>query len=368
MDITINTVELSRALKTAGKIIGSKCTIPILENFLMEAKNGKLLITATSPNMEIMVRVSTDTSETVEEGCICVPAKKFSDLISLVKDENVKLRTSEDILKITWKKGSKNQSIINAEDYPKFLIPESDEKILIDAQGLKDSIEKVMPFCGNDSIRPALQGILIDICEDATRVVGTDSHMLRMCTLKATGTTPCQMIIGQETAGMVRNAVGKNEGDIIVTRDDKNILMCFEDTMISSRVIQYKYPKYMSIIDVNGTMDAVVDKAELISAIRRISITAEDVLVRTEPLSMLLTGENFAEGETSNEECTCTFNGETLEIKMKASIFLTGLESIDGEECVLKMKASNRAVVLVGADDTKNGSIALLMPLAHTKA
>lgn len=368
MDITLKTNELARALKTAGKIIGCKCTLPILENFLMEAKDGRLVVTATSQNTELMVKVTVDIERSGENGRVCVPAKKFSDLISLIKEETVRLQTTGEVLKITWNKGSKSQGVISADDYPVFWIPQSVEKILLDARALKDSLEKVMPFCGNDNLRPAITNILIDITEDATRVVATDSHMLRMCTLRATGTTPCQIIIGQETAAMIKNAIGKDDGDVTVTTDGKNVLLCIGDTMISSRMTTCKYPKYMSIIDVNGTMDAIVDRTELISALRRISITAEDVLVRTEPLAMSLRGENFADSETANEECTCTFNGEEMEFKMKVGRFLTGLDSMDEDECVLKMKASNKAIVITEGNDTENKSIALLMPLAHTRA
>ena len=52
MEITVSKVELLRELTATQGVVERKTTIPILSNYLFEAAEGKLSLTATEPGSE----------------------------------------------------------------------------------------------------------------------------------------------------------------------------------------------------------------------------------------------------------------------------------------------------------------------------
>ena len=84
MELTVKTSELAKVMKVAGRIVGTKCILPILEDFLFNAENNTLTVTASSSNMEVMLKTKLMATNIAENGAACVPAKKITDLVSLL--------------------------------------------------------------------------------------------------------------------------------------------------------------------------------------------------------------------------------------------------------------------------------------------
>ena len=62
--------------------------MPILSNFLLEAKNGKLVISAT----DLEIGISSNVAVNVEkEGRVTIPAKNFSDLLINLGSQKITL-------------------------------------------------------------------------------------------------------------------------------------------------------------------------------------------------------------------------------------------------------------------------------------
>ncbi|MCK5259870.1 MAG: DNA polymerase III subunit beta, partial [Candidatus Omnitrophica bacterium] len=67
---------LSSAIQTVQNVVSSKTTLPILSNILIEAKKSKLRFNATDLDIGISCEIPV---ETIEEGAITIPVKRFSD-------------------------------------------------------------------------------------------------------------------------------------------------------------------------------------------------------------------------------------------------------------------------------------------------
>ena len=79
MKLTISSTELLKGLMDVAKAIPTKTTLPILENFLFDLKDGALTVTASDGDLTLRTVIKTETAD--KDGCIAVPARHIIDLL-----------------------------------------------------------------------------------------------------------------------------------------------------------------------------------------------------------------------------------------------------------------------------------------------
>ncbi len=91
----------------------SKTTLPIFSNILIEANKDKLILTTT--DLELSIKTQFEL-EILEEGSICLPFKKFFDIIKeLEEKDNCPFCSSQEFVQYDWSKlksKKRNKSII----------------------------------------------------------------------------------------------------------------------------------------------------------------------------------------------------------------------------------------------------------------
>ena len=86
MKLTVQKENLLKGLQKVSNIIGSRSTLPVLANVLLEADGETLTLTTT----DLEVRISTKVEAKVESGGkTTIPAKKLLSLVSKFIEETV---------------------------------------------------------------------------------------------------------------------------------------------------------------------------------------------------------------------------------------------------------------------------------------
>src|ERR1700687_2128866 len=92
MEITVSKTELLRELTATQGVVERKTTIPILSNYLFEAAEGKLSLTAT--DLDLSLRTSCAT-KVKKEGSCTIPARKLYDYVKLLPDGDISIKLLE---------------------------------------------------------------------------------------------------------------------------------------------------------------------------------------------------------------------------------------------------------------------------------
>src|SRR5438477_12324061 len=92
MEITVSKFELLRELTASQGVVERKTTIPILSNFLFEASDERLTITAT--DLDLSLRTSC-TARVKKEGSCTIPARKLYDYVRLLPDGDISIKMLE---------------------------------------------------------------------------------------------------------------------------------------------------------------------------------------------------------------------------------------------------------------------------------
>src|SRR5260370_42694203 len=89
MEFTVSKADLVRELNLSQGVVEKKTTIPILSNILLEAKGGRVILTAT--DLELGIRCSCP-AKVKKEGAGTVPAKRLLDYVRLLPHADLTIK------------------------------------------------------------------------------------------------------------------------------------------------------------------------------------------------------------------------------------------------------------------------------------
>ncbi len=92
MKFKINRDHFSSGLQLVSSVVGSRKTMPILQNVLIEARQDTILLTTTNLDLGIKCSVKADISE---EGSVTLPVKDLSRIVRELADMEVCVESSE---------------------------------------------------------------------------------------------------------------------------------------------------------------------------------------------------------------------------------------------------------------------------------
>src|SRR3989338_7878422 len=126
MKFNILQQDLLPSLQAVARSVGTRSTLPVLDNILLSADKGKLKIAATNLEIGVIKYINVDAEV---PGGITVPAKTLVELISGLKQDKVLLETTGEVLSIESGKLKASINGISAAEFP--AIPLSSESGVI---------------------------------------------------------------------------------------------------------------------------------------------------------------------------------------------------------------------------------------------
>src|SRR5947209_17662696 len=177
MEFSVTKSALLNELTTTQGVVERKTTIPILSNLLVEARDGRVTITAT--DLELSVRTSCE-AKVKKEGAGTIPAKKLLDLVRLLPEGEIKFK----LLDNHWVEivsGRKKYKMVGLakENFP--AIPAVPHTLVqIPASVLESLIARTKFAISLEESRYTLNGGLMILKPDTLAMVATDGHRLAL--------------------------------------------------------------------------------------------------------------------------------------------------------------------------------------------
>ncbi len=370
MEFIVSSNELLKGLLDVSKAIPAKTALPILENFLLVLKDGRLEITAS--DQELTLRTSLDVDNSVSDGSMAVPARQMTELLKALPDQPVTIRTtSEGTFACDWVNGNSSLPYFPAEDYPEIKSVEGDVAMAsFPSKVLAEGISSTIYATADDEIRPTMNGIFFDLDSDSSTLVATDSHKLICYTtreVKVSGKS--SFILHKKPAAVLRSALDKSDTDVKVAFDSSNVTFTFGETMMVCRLIVGKFPEYRRVIPQNNSNVLRIDRNQLLSTVRRIAVCANKASNHIKfdlgQGSVEITAQDLGFALAAYEKLECDYNGDPISIGFKSSFLIEILSNMSCESVVMKFADGRRAALIVPSEeDAESGKIcAILMPI-----
>ena len=370
MRFTISSNTLSNRLLTLSKVINSKNSLPILDDFLFEVTNGQLVITASDSENVMTSLLPLDESE--GEGSFAVSNHTIIDAVKELPEQPLNIDVNFDEMKmyITYQNGSYNFPVQNADEYPKAQpVSDSATTITINASILVDNINRSLFATAQDELRPVMNGIYFDLTADSLAIVSSDGHKLvRNKNYSVKSDAPASFILPKKPAQLLKAVLSKDGGDVVLKFDDRSAEISFTDGKLVCRLIEGRYPNYNSVIPQNNPNLVTIDRKSLLGALRRVLPFASDssqlIRFHLENGHMELNAEDIDFATSAKESITCEYGGQPMSIGFKGSSMVEILNNLEGDEIQIQLADPSRAGVIIPIEQPENEDVLMLiMPM-----
>ena len=357
MKLSISRDSLLTGLQLAGRAVSSRATLPALGGIELRASSNSLTLRAT--DMEIGLSVTLSDPKVESEGTVLLPGRLVSDVVRSLPagDVNLALRTEERDVELTAAGARFHLRTLAAEDFPKF--PELDERqAVLPARPLAETIDRVARAASRDEVRPILTGVLFQAEGSTLTMVATDSYRLSVkhTELESSLAEPVEANVPARALRELARIIAQGEPEEITMSLARNqAVFLAGPVMLFSRLIEGQFPSWRQLIPESFEQEVRLPREELLDVTRRIGQLAQ----RNAPLRFA-----FAEGELTiaaetpevgdaSEAMPAPYSGEPLEIAFNPQFLIEGLESVDGEDLVMKLSSPLRPGLLepVGRED-----------------
>ena len=378
--------NLKRGLNIVGHITTKNINLPILNNILIKAEGGNIELVGT--NLEIGI-VHQLRGKVEKDGQFTVDAKLITEYISLLGGEDkVKIEEKEKELKVecgNYKTKIKGDS---AKEFP--LIPVIPKKgyYYCSAEEFRKALVSVIFAASNSENRMELTGVLFSFKKDRLSLVATDSYRLAEKEIKVglfeespdkekSATTDegeqneQKLIVPSKTAQEIlrilnnwNSAAADDEEKIKIYLSENQILFTVDSVDLISRLINGQYPDYKQVIPSKSQTEVLVDRAEIIRAIKAAALFSKtginDVSLKFLSGKILVSSYSGISGE-SQIEVEAEITGVDNEITVNHRYLNDGLNNIEGERVKISILNSDTPCII--RPEKENGYLYIVMPI-----
>lgn len=365
MDFYITKEEVVKSLNLTLGVVEKRQTLPILSNVLFEVDESSLKLTAT--DLESEISTTSTISNFKSGGKITAPARKLSDLCRLMPDlAEIHFYLDGDNLKIETESGKYNLSTLPSEDFPVFETEDTQSQINISSQNLKNLITKTSFAMGNQDWRHYLNGLYMMIDDKVITTVATDAHRLAMATssLNEASSESTSGIVPRKSINEIGKLVGDESENVVIQLGQTSIAANVSGTTFVSKLIEGKFPDYEQVIPSGESSLLVVDRKNFSESLSRVSVLSSEkykgVRIITKKDSLNISANN-PEKEQGEENLSCEYQGEEIDIAFNVNYLQEILSTIDSEKIEINFFGSEKSCLIT--DPTSENLKYVVMPL-----
>lgn len=374
MRFTVSSTALLSHLQAISRVINSKNSLQILDNFLLKLEGDKLTMTAS--DIETTMITSMEVQEVEGSGQVAVSNKLLLDTLREFSEQPLTFNIDDSNLAmvITSANGTYNFIGQNGDMYPQ--LPELNEdarNLSIEASTLLNGISKTFFSMADDELRPVMNGIYFDIAFEKLIMVATDAHKLVRFNTKYTSASinegeTMSFILPKKPAIMLKNILPKEMDDVQIKFDEKNAYFQLSNYTMVCRQVEGRYPNYNGVIPKNNPHKIIVDRNSLLNALKRVSVFSNQAsnLIKLEFANntIQISAQDIDFSISAEETITCQYEGEPIKIGFKSTFMVEMLANIDSNDIVLELADPSRAGIILPFENAENEEVLmLLMPM-----
>ena len=372
MKFVVSSTELLSHLSAISKVINSKNTLPILDNYLFLLEEN--LLTVTASDLESTLITSLELDNTNGTGAIAVPAKLMNETLKEFPEQPLTFQIDPETFAIEIFSQNGKFSIVgqNGEDFPQQPILNEDiaSTINLNHTVLLNGINKTLFATADDELRPVMNGIFVELSTEDIKFVASDAHKLvRYKRFDAKAEKDASFILPKKPAALLKSLLPKEDFDVKLEFDDKNAFFTLSNFKLICRLVEGNYPSYNSVIPTNNPNQLIIDRVEFYNTVRRVSVfsNAASNLVRLKLTEnqLVVSAQDIDFAISAVERLSCQYEGEDMEIGFKSTFLQEILSNLSATDVKMELSDPTRAGLLLPAENEheEENILMLLMPM-----
>ncbi len=370
MNFIVSSTALLSHLQSIGRVINSKSSLPILENFLLKVQGNTLSLTAS--DFETTLVTSLEVENASGDICLAVNAKLLMDSLKEFAEQPLQFDIDEGNLAVVVKTANGNYNFIGlrGDEYPELPVLGDDAQTLaMPGEVLANGVSKAVFATADDDLRPTMTGIFFDIKPEDVTFVATDAHKLvRLKNMAVKSGVDASFILPKKPAGLLKAVIAKEVGDVEISFDQKNIAFRLPSYTMVCRQIEGRFPNYNGVIPQNNPYRLIIDRVSLMNAAKRVFAFSNQgtglIKLAISNNQLVVSAQDIDFSTSAEETLVCQYDGNEITIGFKAPFLIDILNNINSSDVIMALADPSRAgVILPFENEADEDLLMLLMPM-----
>jgi DNA polymerase-3 subunit beta len=347
MKLSSEREQILGPLQAVIGVVERRQTMPILANVLLAAKNGRLSVTATDLEVELVAGADVTVQQAGE---ITVPGRKLLDIVRALPDKvvvNLNLDGERMIVK-----AGKSRFVLTtlpASDFPTVDEINAQQTFELEQPALRRLLDKTHFSMAQQDVRYYLNGMLLETDGKMLRTVATDGHRLALAEQEMAGKGGTQQVILPRKGVLELQRLIGEEGTVAVQVGTNHVRVELGDIRFTSKLIDGRFPEYGRVIPAKPPRTVKADRDALRRALQRTSILSNEkyrgIRLALKTNLLTLTAHN-PEQEEAEEEIEVVYDGDEMEVGFNVNYLLDALGAVDGAEVEIGLTDSNSSCLV----------------------
>ena len=298
MKIRVERDALADAVAWVARSLPNRPTAPILAGLLMNASGDEVTLSSFDSTTSAQVTMP---AEVTDEGTVLVSGRLLNEIARSLPNKPVEMVADHTQVELTCGSARFSLQTLPVDGYP--TLPEMPTQTgLVDASVFEKSVSQVVIAAGRDELLNVFTGVRVEINGDRLSLLATDRYRMALKELTWQPSSPdiegAVLVPGRVLADTAKSLTSgktvtvslsttESEGEGLVGFIGEGAKGRREAT---TRLLNQAFPKVRHLMDVVGTVTVRVPTADLLAAVKRVSLVAE----RNTPVRMIIEDEHIA--------------------------------------------------------------------------
>jgi DNA polymerase-3 subunit beta len=364
MQFSIQREALLKPLQQVVGVVERRQTLPVLANLLVKVADGKVSMTGTDLEVEM---IAATTADKLVDGEITIPARKLYDIVRALPDgAQIELKLNGDRVAMNAGRSRFTLATLPATEFPTIDEIELVERVTLPEEVLRDLMERTAFAMANQDVRYYLNGMLLDVQEHTLRCVATDGHRLALkeTKLESKVSGRRQIIIPRKGVNELIGLFEAGEGEVELEFGRNHLRVRRGDVVFTSKLIDGRFPDYEAVIPLGADKHASLDREVLRGALQRAAILSNEkyrgVKLELSPGKLRIVAHN-PEQEEAVEELEADTVVSDLAVGFNVGYLLDALGALRGERARLNLRDAQSSCLV--QEDDNDQARHVIMPL-----
>lgn len=372
MKFTFDKSAMIKEISIAQEIISTKNSTSILSNVLFIAQNNTLTIKVTDMKVNFETKIPVQIEE---EGSTIIYCDKFMGILNSLPDGEIEFKQTsngeENSISVVIKPISKNIEFVmqsmTKEKYPEIFSAEDNSYFEVSSKEIKSMISQTSFAVSEDETRYYLNGVLFEKKDNKLNMVATDGRRLSFASkeiLDGVNDFPSVIVHPKVLNIILKHA--PEEGNISISIYEKMIFFKFGNYKFGSVLIDGKFPEYSRVIPESQKNLFIVQKNELVDALRRVVLMVDKKAGRlffTISDGVLKVSSSQSNLGSAEEEIPCEYAGEKYVIAMNNRYLEEPLKSVESEKVAFEFTDPSKLKAITMRPEPASDYFHIIMPM-----
>jgi len=349
MKFKINRDHFSSGLQLVSSVVGSRKTMPILQNVLIEARQEIIHLTTTNLDLGIKCSVKADVSE---EGSVTLPVKDLSRIVRELADMEVCVESSESSKSTITTRGSIFNIIgMESKEFPPLPELEDRKSTEIRRDELTQMLKSVSFAQSVNEERYMLKGVFFQFEQEMMSLVATDGRRLAVANkpMKTDENAQGEFILPSLTVNELEK-LPKTGENLSISFTDRQVAIELKvsnseeegqgfrgSVYLVSKVVEGKYPNYKQVIPKDDFKSAVIERELMQECVNRAALVSDErVTLKLKEKELEISGQSIL-GDAC-ESMPIVYEGEESTVSFNPKFLLDPLRAIQKDQINLEFR------------------------------